>query len=40
MLGFINVDEDNIVLDKGENEDGEVDNFKYFIGSDFDFEKE
>uniref|UniRef100_A0A8C6GJN5 Melanoma inhibitory activity protein 2 n=1 Tax=Mus spicilegus TaxID=10103 RepID=A0A8C6GJN5_MUSSI len=40
MLGFTNADEDKIVSDKGENEDGEVDNLKHPIGSDFDPEKE
>ncbi|XP_029396425.1 melanoma inhibitory activity protein 2 isoform X3 [Mus pahari] len=40
MLGFTNADEDKIVSDKGENEDGEVDNLKHPVGNDFDPEKE
>ncbi|XP_052041749.1 melanoma inhibitory activity protein 2 isoform X3 [Apodemus sylvaticus] len=40
MLGFTNADEDKIISNNGENEDGEVDNLQHAVGSDFDPEKE
>ncbi|GAB1297462.1 Melanoma inhibitory activity protein 2 [Apodemus speciosus] len=40
MLGFTNADKDKIISNNGENEDGEVDNLKHAVGSDFDPEKE
>ncbi|XP_031213756.1 melanoma inhibitory activity protein 2 isoform X2 [Mastomys coucha] len=40
MLGYTNADEDKIISDNGENEDGEVDNLKHPIGNDLDPEKE
>ncbi|XP_076797956.1 melanoma inhibitory activity protein 2 isoform X5 [Arvicanthis niloticus] len=40
MLGFTNANEDKIISDHGENEDGEVDDLRHPTGSDFDPEKE
>ncbi|XP_028637553.1 melanoma inhibitory activity protein 2 isoform X4 [Grammomys surdaster] len=40
MLGFTNANEDKIISDNGDNEDGEVDNLKHPMGNDFDHEKE
>lgn len=40
MLGFTNADEDKIISDNGENEDGEVDDLKHPTENDFDPEKE